>query len=118
MRDRFDRILVGLHGCAGRASVFLHAPARSAGGAPQRGAARPVALTYGPPDGARASSFVERAWGVRFATARVLLAAANLSVRFHVYALLLAVWIPNRLPSLPRGGKSPYEMLTGINHQA
>jgi len=59
------------------------------------------------------NSFVERMWGTRFGTARVLLAAAGLPVRFHVHALQTANWLHNRLPSLDRGGKSPYEILTG-----
>ena len=59
------------------------------------------------------NSFVERMWGTRFATARVLLAASSLSLRFHVQAVYTANWLHNRLPSASRGGKSPFELLSG-----
>ena len=62
------------------------------------------------PDG---NSFVERLWQTRFGTARVLLSSANLSARFHVHAVRTANWLHNRLPSLHRGGKSPYELMGG-----
>ena len=58
-------------------------------------------------------SYIERLWGTLFGTARVLLATAGLSVRFHPWALTTACWIHNRLPSVRRDSKSPYERLTG-----
>ena len=59
------------------------------------------------------NGMIERVWQSRFGTARVLLAAANLPPRFRVQAVLMANWLHNRLPALKRGGKSPYELLTG-----
>ena len=59
------------------------------------------------------NSFIERVWGSRFGTARVLMAAANLPVRFHPWAVRMANWLHNRLPSAQRGNKSPYELATG-----
>ena len=59
------------------------------------------------------NSFIERLWQSRFGTARVLLASSNLSARFHEHAVRTANWLHNRLPSLHRGGKSPYELLCG-----
>ena len=70
-------------------------------------------LTYSAPYEPNQNSFIERVWGSRFATARVLLASANLPARFHVYALRVANYLHNRLPSLARGGLSPYELLCG-----
>ena len=51
-------------------------------------------------------------WGTVFATARVLLAAANLPPTFHPFALQTAMWITNRLPRPSLGNQSPYFLLT------
>ena len=58
------------------------------------------------------NSHAERYFGVTFATARVLLAAANLPPSFHPFALQTAAWIHNRLPRPSHGNVSPLFTLT------
>ena len=70
-------------------------------------------LTLSAPHTPQQNSLIERVWGTRFATARVLLSSANLSARFHEHALRTANWLHNRLPSPSRDGSSPYLILTG-----
>lgn len=67
-----------------------------------------LASTYTP----QQNSYVERMWGVTFATARVLLAAANLPPIFHPYAIQTSRWLHNRLPMPSRANMSPYNILT------
>ena len=67
-----------------------------------------LACTYTP----QQNSHAERFFGVVFATARVLLAAANLPPTFHPFAIQTATWIHNRLPRPSRGNDSPYYTLT------
>ena len=67
-----------------------------------------LACTYTP----QQNSHVERAWGIVFGTARVLLAASQLPPSLHPFALQTAVWITNRLPRPSRGQKSPFELLS------
>ena len=66
------------------------------------------ACTYTP----QQNSHIERLWGSVFATARVLLAAANLPPTFHPFAVQTALWITNRLPRSSRGNQSPYFLLS------
>ena len=54
---------------------------------------------------------VERMWGVRFSTARALLAHATLGPAFHPHALQTANWIWNRLPLASRGNLSAFQIL-------
>ena len=58
------------------------------------------------------NSHAERFWGMVFATARVLLAAANLPPSFHSFAVQMAAWLHNRLPRSSRSWKSPIEVLS------
>ena len=58
------------------------------------------------------NAYVERMWGTRFATARALLANANLGPSWHPWALQTANWILNRLPQPSRGNLSPYFILS------
>ena len=58
------------------------------------------------------NAHTERFFGVIFATARVLLAAANLPPTFHPFAVQTAVWLHNRLPRPTHGGVTPYYTLT------
>ena len=74
----------------------------------QMGISHRPAATYTP----QQNSFIERFWGVRFATARAFLAAANLGPAFHVYALQTANWVWNRLPLSSRGNLSAMFILT------
>jgi hypothetical protein len=67
-----------------------------------------LACTYTP----QQNSHAERFFGVVFATARVLLAAANLPPIFHPFAIQTAAWIHNRLPRPSRGNETPYYVLT------
>jgi transposase InsO family protein len=67
-----------------------------------------LACTYTPQQNAHA----ERFFGIIFATARVLLASANLPPSFHPFAIQTAVWIHNRLPRPSRGDTSPFTILT------
>ena len=69
-------------------------------------------LTFSSPYCPNQNSNAERLWGTRFATARVLLAAARLPPRFHVHAVLHANWLHNRLPALKRGGSSPFQLVS------
>ena len=67
-----------------------------------------LACTYTP----QQNSHAERFFGVVFATARVLLAAAGLPPTFHPFAIQTAAWIHNRLPRPSRGDVTPYFVLT------
>ena len=67
-----------------------------------------LACVYTPQQNAHA----ERFFGVTFATARVLLAAANLPPSFHPFALQTAAWIHNRLPRPSHGNVAPIFTLT------
>ena len=67
-----------------------------------------LACTYTP----QQNSHAERFFGVVFATARVLLAAANLPPTFHPFAIQTAAWIHNRLPRPSRGNDTPFYTLT------
>ena len=67
-----------------------------------------LACTYTPQQNSHAEHF----FGVVFATARVLLAAANLPPTFHPFAIQTAAWIHNRLPRPSCGNDTPYYTLT------
>ena len=67
-----------------------------------------LACTYTP----QQNSHVERFWGITFATARVLLCAANLPPAFHPFALQTAAFLSNRLPRPSRGNQSPIFLLS------
>ena len=74
----------------------------------QRQIPQSLANTYTP----KQNTHIERFWGIVFATARVLLAAANLPPTFHPFALQTAAWITARLPRPSRGNRSPVTILT------
>ena len=58
------------------------------------------------------NSVAERLWGTRFGTARVLLTFARLSPAFHPFAMQMANWLWNRLPTASRGNLSPFFILS------
>jgi hypothetical protein len=70
-------------------------------------------LTTSAPHVPQQNSYAERLFGIVFPIARMLLASAKLGVHYHPWALVTANWIHNRMPSMSREGKSPYEILTG-----
>ena len=67
-----------------------------------------LACTYTPQQNAH----VERYWGIVFATARVLLCAANLPPSFHPFALQTSAFITNRLPRPSRANQSPLFLIS------
>ena len=73
---------------------------------------RQIHQTFSSPYAPQQNSHVERAWGMIFGLARVLLAAARLPPTFHPFAVQTAVWILNRLPRPSLGNVSPYYLLT------
>ena len=59
------------------------------------------------------NSYAERLWMSVVSTARVYLASAGLPPEFHSYAVQLACYLRNRMPSSTRSMRSPYMVLTG-----
>ena len=75
-------------------------------------AERQIKQTFSPPYTPQLNGVVESMFGRTFATARVLLAAANLPPSLHPFAIQTARWIDNRLPKPDRANKSPFWILT------
>ena len=73
---------------------------------------RQIALRFSPPYTPQLNAQIESMWCTTFATARVLLAAANLPPSMHPFAMQTARWIENRLPKPTRGNQTPVYMLS------